>query len=86
MAATTAPSVVETKNQRLHSTISKSSRAVTRFENPGGGHVVLGGDNVPFLVKIGFKNAVPLATGLLCIKSLIFKKRKYEIFENYSQC
>ena len=31
---------------------SKASRAVTRSENPGG-HVILGGDNVPPLVEIG---------------------------------
>ena len=52
-------------------------RAVARSENPGGGgHVVLGGDNVPPLVEIGLTDlpksgggaqappAPPLATGL----------------------
>ena len=49
-------------------------RAVARSENPGG-HVVLGGDNVPSLVEIGLADlpksggarsppAPPLATGL----------------------
>ena len=53
-------------------------RAVARSENPGGGHVVLGGDNVPPLVEIGLTDlpksggarappAPPLATGLLVI-------------------
>ena len=50
-------------------------RAIARSENPGG-HVVLGGDNVPPLVEIGLADlpksggarappAPPLATGLL---------------------
>ena len=50
------------------------TRAVARSENPGG-HVVLGGDNVPPLVGIGLTGlpktggahaapAPPLATGL----------------------
>ena len=49
-------------------------RAVAKSENPGG-HVVLGGDNVPPLVEIGLADlpksggarappAPPLATGL----------------------
>ena len=46
-------------------------RAVARSENPGG-HVLLGGDNVPPLVEIGLTGlsksggacAPPLATGL----------------------
>ena len=44
-------------------------RAVARSENPGG-HIVLGGDNVPPLVEIGLTDlsksggAPPLATGL----------------------
>ena len=42
--------------------MSNLHRAVARSENPGG-HVVLGGDNVPRLVKIGLtglhKNAPP---------------------------
>ena len=52
-------------------------RAVARSENPGG-HVVLGGDNVPPLVEIGLSDlpktggarappAPPLATGLVMI-------------------
>ena len=52
-------------------------RAVARSENPGG-HVVLGGDNVPPRVEIGLSDlpktggahapppAPPLATGLGC--------------------
>ena len=45
-------------------------RAVARSENPGGGHVVLGGDNVLPLVEIGLTDvpktgvAPPFATGL----------------------
>ena len=53
----------------------KYCRAVTRSENPGG-HIVLGGDNVPPLVEIGLTDlsksgwaqappALPLATGLI---------------------
>ena len=52
-------------------------RAVARSENPGG-HVVLGGDNVPPLVQIGLTDlpktggahappAPPLATGLTIV-------------------
>ena len=52
------------------------NRAVARSENPGG-HIVLGGDNVPSLVEIGLTDlskrgggarappAPPLATGLI---------------------
>ena len=54
--------------------IASICRAVARSENPGG-HVVLGGDNVPPLVEIGLADlpksggarappAPPLATGL----------------------
>ena len=51
---------------------SEGHRAVARSENPGGGHVILGGDNVPPLVEIGLTDlpksgeahAPPLATGL----------------------
>ena len=49
---------------------SSTSRAVARSENPGG-HVILGGDNVPPMVDIGLTDlpksgrAPPLATGLL---------------------
>ena len=57
-------------------------RAVARSENPGGGHVVLGGDNVPPLVEIGLADlpksggardppAPPLATGLYCAYDLL---------------
>ena len=53
------------------------NRAVARSENPGG-HIVLGGDNVPPLVEIGLTDlsksggaqappAPPLATGLMKI-------------------
>ena len=50
-------------------------RAVARSENPGG-HVVLGGDNVPSLVEIGLADlsksggghGPPPATGLKCSK------------------
>ena len=53
---------------------SQPGRAVARSENPGG-HVILGGDNVPPLVEIGLTDlpksggarappAPPLATGL----------------------
>ena len=52
-------------------------RAVARSENPGG-HVALGGDNVPPLVEIGLTDlpktggarappAPPLATGLALV-------------------
>ena len=56
----------------------QGGRAVARSENPGGGHVLLGGDNVPPLVEIGLTDLpktgggppaapppLPLATGLL---------------------
>ena len=57
-------------------------RAVARSENPGG-HVVLGGDNVPPLVEIGLADlpksggaraplAPPLATGLYLRVALLF--------------
>ena len=53
------------------------SRAVARSENLGG-HIILGGDNVPPLVEIGLTDlpksggahappALLLATGLVCI-------------------
>ena len=59
-------------------------RAVARSENPGG-HVVLGGDNVPPLVDIGLTDlsktggarappAPPLATGLLYHEILLLQK------------
>ena len=55
--------------------IVRTSRAVARSENTGG-HIVLGGDNVPPLVEIGLTDlpktgghvvplGPPLATGLL---------------------
>ena len=55
--------------------LKKTFRAVARSENPGG-HIVLGGDNVPPLVEIGLTDlsksggaqappAPPLATGLV---------------------
>ena len=53
-------------------------RAVARSENPGG-HIVLGGDNVPALVEIGLTDlsksggaqappAPPLGTGLTLVE------------------
>ena len=52
-------------------------KAVARSENSGG-HVVLGGDNMPFLVDIGLNDlpktgAPPLATGLYLY--LLYSKR-----------
>ena len=58
----------------LWSTVTTEGRAVARSENLGG-HIVLGGDNVPPLVEIGLTDltksggaraplAPPLATGL----------------------
>ena len=40
-------------------------RAVARSENLGGGHIVLGRDNVPPLVEIGLTDLPNSATGLL---------------------
>jgi hypothetical protein len=58
-------------------------RAVARSENLGG-HIVLGGDNVPPLVEIGSTDlpkcppAPPLATGPLSIKvGILCAKQKF---------
>ena len=50
------------KNKFLKSNASiMSFRAVARSENLGG-HIVLGGDNVPPLVEIGHRSEIPLRT------------------------
>ena len=72
------------------SSISKVCRAVAKSENPGG-HVVLGGDNVPPLVEIGLADlpksggarappAPPLATGLLNLTLLQCSETKKTVF------
>ena len=70
---------------------SQESRAVARSENPGG-HVILGGDNVPSLVEIGLADlpksggaqappAPPLATGLGQQTTPLVSSLKYQ-FDN----
>ena len=69
-------STAQTEKKMWLENIRENNRAVARSENPGG-HVILGGDNVPPLVEIGLTDlpksggararpAPPLALGLHC--------------------